>query len=118
MSSDVGSDAGPERGDSAIDAAADFALGDEGKEALDLIEPGRACGRRDGRASAAFWPANYGSAGLVCGVIVHDEMNLEFLGDVGFDLVEELAELGRPMAAIALCRSRGQSRCRGRQKAR
>ena len=41
---DEGSDIGSERGDATIDAAADFALGDQGKEALDLIEPGCACG--------------------------------------------------------------------------
>lgn len=39
---------------------------------------------------------------LVGGVVVPDEMDLESLGDIGLDLVEELAELGRPMTAVAL----------------
>jgi hypothetical protein len=38
---------------------------------------------------------------LVGGVVVPDEMDLEALGDIGLDLVEELAELGRPMTAVA-----------------
>ncbi len=40
--------------------------------------------------------------GLVGGVVVHDEMDVEIVGDVGFDLVQELAELGRAVAGIAL----------------
>src|ERR1700756_3000539 len=39
---------------------------------------------------------------LVGGVIVHDEMDVEIARDCGLDLVEELAELGGPMASIAL----------------
>ena len=46
---DERSDVGAERSHTATDAAAFFALGDEGKEALDPIEPRRASG---GRASA------------------------------------------------------------------
>ena len=46
VSFDVGSDIGPERCDTAIDATADFTFSDESKEALDLIEPGRARGRQ------------------------------------------------------------------------
>ena len=35
-------DRGVERGDAAVDAAADLPLGEQREEALDLIEPGRA----------------------------------------------------------------------------
>ena len=39
---------------------------------------------------------------LVGGVVVHDQMDVEPLGHVGFDLVEELAELGGAVACEAL----------------
>jgi len=41
---DEGSDIGSERAGATVDTAADFALGDQGKEALDLTESGCACG--------------------------------------------------------------------------
>src|SRR5207245_5468707 len=56
----------------------------------------------DGRASAAFGQPIADQRRLVGGVIVPDEMDLETLGDIGLDLIEELAKLGRPMTAIAL----------------
>ena len=40
--------------------------------------------------------------GLVRGVIVHDEMDVEFTRHGSLDLVEELAELGSAMASVAL----------------
>lgn len=39
--------------------------------------------------------------GLVGGIVVHDEVDVEVGGDVGLDMVEELAELGRAMLGIA-----------------
>ena len=39
---------------------------------------------------------------LVGGVIVHDEMDVETAWDGSLDLVEELAELGGAVAAVAL----------------
>src|SRR5688572_7968079 len=102
MSFDEGSDVSAKRGDTAINAAADFALGDEGKEALDLIEPRRARGRQMDVPAWSFGQPIADQRSLVGGVIVPDEMNLESLGDVGLDVVEELSKLGRPMTAIAL----------------
>lgn len=102
MSVDEGSDVGAERSHTAIDAAAYFALGDEGKEALDLIEPGRACGRQMDMPARPFGQPIADQRRLVRGVIVPDEMNLKSLGDVGLDLVEELSELARPVTAITL----------------
>src|ERR1700754_4080221 len=40
--------------------------------------------------------------GLVCDVIVHHEMDVEFARHGGLDLVEELAELGSTVASVAL----------------
>jgi hypothetical protein len=51
------------------------------------------------------WPFSQPSTdhwGLVRGVIVHDEMNVEFTRHGSFDLVEELAELSSTVASIAL----------------
>jgi hypothetical protein len=39
---------------------------------------------------------------LVGGVIVHDEMDVEFARHCGLDLIQELAELGGAMATVAL----------------
>src|ERR1700726_1514133 len=102
MSFDEGSDVGAERGDAAIDAEADFALGDEGKETLDLIEPGRTCGRQVDVPARPLGQPIADQRRLVRGVVVPDEMNIEALGDIGLDLVEELSELGRPVTAITL----------------
>src|SRR3546814_7363970 len=40
--------------------------------------------------------------GLVGRVVVHHQVDLEVLGHIGLDLVEELAELGGPVARQAL----------------
>jgi hypothetical protein len=37
----------------------------------------------------------------VGGVFVRDEVDVEIVGDIGLDLIEELAELGGAMTAIA-----------------
>ena len=64
-----------------------------GEEALDLIDPG--C--RGGRVvDVPAWPLGEPVAdqlGLVCAVVVHDDMGVETSRHVALDLVEELAEL-------------------------
>ena len=90
VSFDEGSDISSERCDTAIDAASDFALGDKGKEAFDLIEPGRACRRQMDVPARPFGQPIADQRRLVGGVIVPDEMDLETLGDIGLDLIEEL----------------------------
>src|SRR5579871_1405021 len=40
--------------------------------------------------------------GLVRGVVIHDEMDIEFSWHGGLDLVEKLAELGGTVASVAL----------------
>ena len=40
--------------------------------------------------------------GLVGGVVVHDKLDVEIVGDVGFDPIEELAELGGAVPSVAL----------------
>ena len=88
--------------DAAIDAAPDLFVGDERKEALNLIEPGRT-GRREMDVPARpFCEPVADQRSLVGGVVVHDEMDIETARDGGLDLVEELAELCGPVTGIAL----------------
>ena len=39
---------------------------------------------------------------LVGGVVVHDDMDVEPVRDLSIDLFEEVQELGRPVAPVAL----------------
>jgi Enoyl-CoA hydratase/isomerase len=87
--------------DAAIDAAPDLFVGDEREEALDLIEPGRAGRREMDMPARSFGEPVADQRGLVRGVIVHDEMDIETARDGSLDLVEELAELGGAVAGKA-----------------
>jgi len=49
-----------------------------------------------------FYQPSLDQRRLVRGVIVHDQMNIEFGWYADFDLVEELAELGGAVAPVAL----------------
>lgn len=77
-----------------MDAASDLLVGDEGEEALHLVDPRRA---RWGEVDMPAWSlcqplANW--LGLMGGVVVHHKVHVEVGGDVGFDLVQELPEFG------------------------
>src|SRR5260221_2290889 len=83
-------------------AAADGALGDQGEEALDLIEPG-SIGRREVKMPARPPCEPRPDFGvLVGGVVVDDEMDIEFCRDIGLDVPEEGEELLVAMAGLAL----------------
>jgi hypothetical protein len=102
VSLDEGNNVSSERCDAAINAAADFPFGKERKEALNLIEPGRTGRRQMNMPARPLGQLASDQRRLVGGVIVPDEMDIETLRNVGFDLVEELSELSRAMPAIAL----------------
>jgi hypothetical protein len=73
--------------------APDLLVGDQGKKALDLIDPRRAswC-----EVYMPAWPLCQPVSdrlGLVRGVIVHHEMHVEIARDAGLYLVEEFPEL-------------------------
>jgi hypothetical protein len=75
---DEGSDVGAQGIDASMDAASDLFIGQQSEEALDLIEP-RRIGRRQMHMPAR--PLGEPCADQRCfvgGVIVHDEMNVEF----------------------------------------
>ena len=88
-------DGGLELGDALVNAAADLLFGDQGKEALDLVQP-RRTGRRqvDAPARALEHPVP-DQLRPVRGVFVHHEVDVEVLGHTGVDPVEKAAELGR-----------------------
>ena len=50
------------------------------------------------------WPAGEPSpdlGGFVGGIVIHDDMDIELIRDFCIDLLEEVQELGRPMALVA-----------------
>src|SRR6516225_6990313 len=82
-------------------AAADPVAGDLGKEALDHIEPGSR-GRCEVQMEARMGlePALNGS-GLVGGIIIDDQMQVEVGRGPLVDLLEKTQELPMPMARHA-----------------
>src|SRR5882672_10913701 len=54
---------------------------------------------------------------LVGGIVVHDDMDLEPIGDVSIDLLKEVQELGRPVSLVAFADDEarcGAERCEQR----
>lgn len=103
----------------AMDTAPDLPLGEVGKESLDLIDPGRACGRQMNVPVRPFGEEGADRSGLVRGVVVHHEMNVEVAWHDAIDLAQEAQELFGAMARIALADDlargdveRGKQRCR------
>src|SRR5882757_7113594 len=85
----------------AIDAAPDLLVGDEAKETLDLIEPGRACRCEMDMPTRPFGEPVADQRSLVRRVVVHDDVDIETSRDGSLDLVEEFAELDGAVAGIA-----------------
>ena len=79
-------------------AAADLPVGEVGEEALDQAYPGRRGWRVVGAPTRPLGEPISDGLGLVGGYIVHDDADVEITGNVGFDDVQEGAELARPMA--------------------
>ena len=85
-----------------MDPAPELFFGQEREEALDLVEPGGA-GRRevDMPARMAGQPTLNGRRLVGC-VVVHDQMDVELVGDLGFESAQELEELPAAVAWEAL----------------
>ncbi len=85
-----------------VNAAPNLSLGEEAKETLDEIEPGRVRGRE---VCVESWPSSepfrHGRS-LVRSVVVHDDVDIEFFGDVLVKSPKKLEELLRSMPAMAL----------------
>ena len=85
-----------------MDPAPDLFLGQEREEALDLVEPGGAGrGEVDMPARMAGQPTLDGR-GLVGRVIVHHQMDVEVVGDPGFESAQEFEELPAAVTREAL----------------
>src|SRR6202163_441067 len=84
-----------------MNAAANLTLGEQRKEALDLVEPGTA-GRRQMHVPTrpAVKPVADGG-GLVGCVVIDDQMHVKISRHGAPDLVEELAELDGAVAPVA-----------------
>ena len=85
-----------------MDPAPELFFGQQGEEALDLVQPGSA-GRRevDMPARMAGQPASHRRRLVGC-VVVHDQMDVEVVGDLGFESAPELKELAAAVTRKAL----------------
>ena len=92
---------GLEIADAVMDAPLDLLFGEESKPAFDLIEPGGAGrGEMEVIARAAGEP-RFDGRGLVGGVIIEHEMDVEIGRHGLLDLAEELAEFDRTVTLVA-----------------
>src|SRR5712671_5694321 len=82
-------------------AALDLLIGEQGKEALDLVDPRRGCRREVHMPAEPFGEPVADQFGLMARGIVHDDVNVEIGGHMLFDGVEEAAEFLRPVARHA-----------------
>src|SRR6478609_7489882 len=72
------------------------------KPAFNQVQP-TGCGR--GKVNVETWATDQpalNSSCLVGGIVVHDQMNVQIRRHVGFNGIEELAELCTAMAAVHL----------------
>ena len=85
-----------------MDPAPELFFGQEREEAFDLVQPGSA-GRRevDMPARMAGQPASHRRRLVGC-VVVHDQMDVEVVGDLGFESAQEPEELAAAVTREAL----------------
>ena len=84
-----------------MDAASDLLFGHQGEEALDLVTPGCSGGGEVDMPARALGEPIADRFGLVGGVVVHHQMDVEVARHVGLDLVEELPELAGTVLGVA-----------------
>src|ERR1700746_2811208 len=88
--------------DAAMRATANLLIGELRKPTLHQIQP-RAVGRGEVRMKAGpLGKPVPDRRSLVGAVVVHDDMDVEIRREVGFHVIEELAELHRAMPAMGL----------------
>ena len=85
-------------------AAADGALGDQREPALDLIEPAGVGGSEVKVVAGMAGQPGFDLGMFVGGVVVHDQMDVEFGRDVAVEMLEKSA--GTPDADGAACTAR------------
>src|SRR5215469_17494062 len=95
-------DVGFEGLDRGVAAAADFLVGEVAEPSFDLVDPGRSGGGEvHGEAGVAGEPG-LDLGGLVSGVVVADEVDVQAGGDVLVDGAQEGEEFLVPVAAVQL----------------
>src|SRR6476660_3661110 len=77
-------------------------FGQQGEEALDLVDPGRRCRREVLMPAGALGEPVADRLRLVARCVVHDDVHVEANRNVALDLIEELAELLGAMSRHAL----------------
>ena len=99
---DEGADVGFELAGRGVHAALQLLAHQFGEPAFDLIDPGSG-GRRevDVPVRSPRQPS-LDRRGLVGGVVVHDDVEVQPLGDAPVDLLQEVEELPGPVASVAL----------------
>ena len=99
---DEGADVGLELAGRVVHAALQLLSRQFGEPAFDLVDP-ESRGRREVDVPVRS-PRQPGldRCGLVSGVIVHDDVDVQLLGDAPVDLLQEVEELPRPVAPVAL----------------
>ena len=86
-------DGGGELTDACVASALDFTRGEQREPSLDLIEPGGVCGREMQMKAWPFLKPSFDQVGLVRGIVVEDEVDIELFGHRTFHQVEEAAKL-------------------------
>lgn len=92
MCFDEGKDVVFQCGCGAVNASADAVIGDEGEEALDLIDPGCSGWRVVDMPARALEEPVSDQRRFVGGIVVHDDVNVEIERDLGLDPIKECAE--------------------------
>ena len=94
---EIVADGGLQVANAAEGAAPDTPVGEQAKEPLDLVQPTGA-GRSEMHvvAGTACKPALY-FGHLVSAVVIHDQMNVEWLGNGRIDSLQETEELLMPV---------------------
>ena len=85
-----------------MDPAPQLLFSQQREEALDLVEPGGAGRREVDMPTRMAGQPTLDGRGLVGGVVVHDQMNVEVIGNLGFERAQELEELAAAVAWEAL----------------
>lgn len=99
---DEGADVGLELAGRAVHATLQLLAGQLGEPAFDLIEPGGGCWREMDVPVRPPSQPRLDRWRLVSGVVVHDDVDVEPVGDIAVDHLEKVEELPGTVAPVAL----------------
>ena len=101
-----------------MDAATNLLPGEFGKPTLDLIDPRSRCWREVDMIVRSARQPGFDHSRFVSGVIVHDDMDVEALGNARVDLLQEIKKLGGAMAFVAFADHKAGRDVEGREQRR